>query len=95
MLVLRFQPIGKKKQKTFKIVLQEKRSKLKGKAIAYFGWWDPRLKKGEFDKEAILYYIENGAQVSDSLWNLLIKRGILKGKKRKIRIRKSKKNEAT
>jgi small subunit ribosomal protein S16 len=96
MLVLRFQPVGKKHQKVFRIVLQEKRSKLKGKAITYLGWWDPRLKKGEFDKESILYYIENGAQVSDSLWNLLIKKGIIKGKKRNIQIkRKKKENETT
>jgi small subunit ribosomal protein S16 len=91
MLVIRFQPVGKKHQKIFRIVLQEKRSKLQGKYIAKLGWWDPRRKIGEFDKERIEFYIKNGAQVSDSVWNLLIKKGVIKGKKRPIAISKKKK----
>jgi small subunit ribosomal protein S16 len=91
MLVIRFQPVGKKHQKIFRIVLQEKRSKLQGKCIAKLGWWDPRRKVGEFDKERIEFYIKNGAQVSDSVWNLLIKKGIIKGKKRPIAISSKKK----
>jgi ribosomal protein S16 len=94
MLVIRFQPRGKKHQKIFWIVLQEKRSKLKGKIIKKLGWWDPRLKKGDFDKEMINFYIKNGAQVSDSVWNLLIKKSIIKGKKRKISITLKNKNES-
>ncbi len=94
MLVIRFQPVGKKHQKIFRIVLQEKRSKLHGKYIAKLGWWDPRKKVGEFDKESIEFYLKNGAQVSDSVWNLLIKKGIIKGKKRPIPIKnKNKENE--
>lgn len=92
MLTIRFQPVGKKHQKIFRIVLQEKRSKLNGKAIARLGWWDPRRKIGEFDKEKITFYIQNGAEVSDSVWNLLIKKRIIKGKKRSISI-KSKENK--
>jgi small subunit ribosomal protein S16 len=91
MLVIRFQPVGKKHQKIFRIVLQEKRSKLQGKYIAKLGWWDPRRKIGEFDKERIEFYIKNGAQVSDSVWNLLIKKGVIKGKKRPIAISSKKK----
>jgi small subunit ribosomal protein S16 len=93
MLVIRFQPVGKKKQKIFRIVLQEKRSKLSGKIIEKLGWWDPRLKKGEFKPDLIRFYIDNGAQVSDSVWNLLIKNQIIKGKKRKISIKNKNKQE--
>jgi len=93
MLVIRFQPVGKKKQKIFRIVLQEKRSKLSGKIIEKLGWWDPRLKTGEFKPDLIRFYIDNGAQVSDSVWNLLIKNQIIKGKKRKISIKNKNKQE--
>ncbi len=93
MLVIRFQPIGKKHQKIFRLVLQEKRSKLQGKVIAKLGWWDPRKKVGEFDKERIDFYIKNGAQISDSAWNLLINQGIIQGEKRKISIKPKKKKE--
>jgi len=95
MLVIRFQPRGKKHQKVFWIVLQEKKSKLGGKIIKKLGWWDPRLKKGDFDKEMINFYIKNGAQISDSVWNLLIKKSIIKGKKRKISVSSKKQNENT
>lgn len=93
MLVIRFQPVGKKHQKIFRIVLQERRNKLQGKIIAKLGWWDPRKKLGEFDKERIDFYIKNGAQVSDSVWNLLINKNIIQGKKRKIFIKPKKKKE--
>ena len=93
MLVIRFQPVGKKHQKIFRIVLQEKRSKLKGKSIAKLGWWDPRRKIGEFDEERINFYIKNGAEVSDSVWNLLVKKRIIKGKKRPIKIKIKQKEE--
>lgn len=87
MLTIRFQPVGKKHQKIFRIVLQEKRSKLNGKIISKLGWWDPRRKIGEFDGERINFYIKNGAEVSDSVWNLLIKKRIIQGKKRPISLR--------
>jgi small subunit ribosomal protein S16 len=93
MLVIRFQPVGKKKQKIFRIVLQKKRSKLSGKIIEKLGWWDPRLKRGEFKPDLIRFYIDNGAQVSGSVWNLLIKNQIIKGKKRKISIKNKNKQE--
>lgn len=95
MIIIRFQPVGKKHQKIFRIVLQEKRSKLSGKIIKKLGWWDPRLKKGEFNKDLINFYIQKGAQVSDSVWNLLINKKIIQGEKRKITIRNKKKNENT
>ncbi|MCS7184008.1 MAG: 30S ribosomal protein S16 [Patescibacteria group bacterium] len=96
MLVIRFQPVGKKHQKIFRIVLQERRSKLLGKIIEKLGWWNPRKKIGQFNEDLINFYLRNGAQVSDSVWNLLIKKNVIKGKKRKISIKKSKKeNESS
>lgn len=95
MLTIRFQPVGKKHQKIFRIVLQEKRSKLSGKIIAKLGWWDPRRKVGEFDRDKINFYIKNGAEVSDSVWNLLIKKRIIQGKKRAISIKTKSKEESS
>ena len=94
MLIIRFQPRGKKHQKIFRIVLQEKRSKLSGKIIENLGWWDPRTKKGEINSDLIRFYFQNGAQISDSVWNLLVSKKIIKGKKRKISINKKNKNES-
>ncbi len=73
MLVIRFQKIGKKNQKIFRLVLQEKRSKLQGKVIQVLGWWNPYLKQGNFDIEKINFYLQNGAQISETAKSILKK----------------------
>lgn len=77
MLIIRFQKIGKKNQKIMRLVLQEKRSKLQGKAIKVLGWWNPYLKKGEFDLEKIKFYLQNGAQISETAKSILKKQKII------------------
>ena len=52
------------------------------------GSYDPHLKKGIFKAERIKYWIEKGAQVSDSVWNLLIKNNIVEGVKRAVNMNK-------
>lgn len=73
MLVIRFQKIGKKQQKIMRLVLQEKRSKLNGKVIKILGWWDPFLKKGNFDSDLIKFYLDNGSQISSTAKSILKK----------------------
>lgn len=73
MLVIRFQKVGKKKQKILRLVLQEKRSKLNGKVIKVLGWWDPFLKNGNFDNDLIKFYLDNGSQISLTAKNILKK----------------------
>jgi small subunit ribosomal protein S16 len=77
MLVIRFRKIGKKNQKIFQLVLQEKRSRLQGKAIKILGWWNPYLKQGNFDNEKIKFYLQNGAQISDTAKSILKKAKVL------------------
>jgi len=77
MLVIRFQKIGKKNQKTFRLVLQDKKWKLKGKVIKILGWWNPYLKKGNFDGDLIKFYLQNGAQISTTAKSILKKQKIL------------------
>lgn len=86
MLVIRFQKLGKKNQKVFRLVLQEKSWKLQGKAIKVLGRYNPYTKESVFDKESILFYLKNGAQISDSAFNILVKKGVLPGPKRRIHI---------
>jgi small subunit ribosomal protein S16 len=87
MLKIRFQRVGKKNQPKFRLVAIDSRFGPKsGKAKEVLGWWDPLKKVGEFNKERIDYWLSCGAQVSDTAWNLLIKKGIIKGQKRKIKI---------
>jgi small subunit ribosomal protein S16 len=77
MLVIRFQKIGKKNQKILRLVLQDKRWKINGKVIQVLGWWNPYLKKGEFKKDLIEFYLKNGAKLSETARSILKKASVL------------------
>jgi small subunit ribosomal protein S16 len=94
MLTLRFQRVGKKHDTTFRVVAVDSRfSSKSGKVKEILGWWNPRPDKFELKKERIEYWLKNGAQVSDSCFNLLIKAKIIERKKCPITIRKKKAKE--
>jgi len=91
MLAIRFNRVGKKNKAQFRIVVQEHTAVPGGRHVEILGSYDPHLKKGVFKNERIKYWIGNGAQVSDSVYNLFIKQGIVTDKKRHIKIGKKKK----
>ncbi|GIW67356.1 MAG: hypothetical protein KatS3mg096_224 [Candidatus Parcubacteria bacterium] len=73
MLIIRFQKIGKKNQKIMRLVLQDKRWKLRGRVIKVLGWWNPYLKQGNFDCDLIRFYLTNGAKLSETAKSLIKK----------------------
>ena len=83
MLTIRLQKVGKKKEPGFRVVLIEsKRAALSGSVQDVLGFYDPSDRNGKrLDKEKILNWISKGAQVSDTMHNLLISEGIITGKK--------------
>ncbi len=94
MLTLRFQRQGKKRDFIFRIIAVDSKTAVNsGKSKEILGWWDPRINKFELKKERILYWISQGAQPSDSCYNLLVRAKIIEGKKRPITIRKKKVKE--
>mgnify|MGYP000064703963 CR=1 FL=1 len=94
MLIIRFYPVGKKHQRSFRIVVTEKSFSVKGKFLELLGSYNPHLKKANLNKERINYWISKGAKISDSVWNLLIREKVIKGEKRPKRIKKRKKKES-
>jgi small subunit ribosomal protein S16 len=88
MLTIRFNRTGKRNKAQFRIVLQEHTVAPGGRHVEVLGSWDPHMKKGVFQGEKIKEWITKGAQVSDSVWNLLIRQGIIEGKKRAKKIKK-------
>lgn len=68
----------------------------KGKFLESLGSYDPFTKEKIFNKERILYWVGNGAQLSASVNNLLIRERAVEGKKmRSHSTRKRKKKEGT
>lgn len=92
MLAIKLRRTGKKRQASFRIVVTEKRSKLQGRFIEDLGWLDPRTNAIEVNGERVLFWIKSGAQPTDTAYNLLVKKGVVKGKKRPVH-KKSKKTK--
>jgi len=93
MLVIRFSRVGKRNRAQYRIVVQEKTVAPTGRHVAVVGSWDPHLKKGVFKTKEIKHWIGQGAQVSDSVWNLLIREEVIEGKKRPVKVKIKKKAE--
>ncbi|MCC2631679.1 MAG: ribosomal protein [Patescibacteria group bacterium] len=79
MLSIRLTRTGKIHAPHYRIVVQEKRSKLNGKSIDIIGHYHPAQagKLLVIDKEKAEKWLKNGAQPSDTVTNLFVKQGIL------------------
>ena len=84
MLMIRYQLVGKKHDHSFRIILTEKRTSPHGKMQERLGFYNPKTKEVNLEKERIAYWITKGAQASDSVWNLFVKNGVVKGTKKYI-----------
>lgn len=62
MLAIKLKGAGKKHQRSFRLVVQERRSKLVGKSIEDLGWYNPHTNKNEINKERVAYWMKVGAQ---------------------------------
>lgn len=81
MLAIRLTRIGKKNQPSYRVVLAEKTSPVKGKFIEILGNYNPRLKTKALKAERIQYWISKGAQASATVHNLLVSEKIISGPK--------------
>ena len=85
MLHIRLTRIGKKKQPEYRFIVCEKSRDPWGKALEILGHYNPLVNpaKVEVKKDRIEYWIKNGAQCSETVWNLLLDQGVVSGEKRK------------
>ena len=94
MLAIRFNRVGKKNRAAFRIALQEKTKAPNRKHVEMLGSYDPHSKVAVIKKERVLYWIKMGAEVSESVHNLLVRENIVEGKKRAIKMVKPAVKEA-
>jgi small subunit ribosomal protein S16 len=88
MLKIRLTRRGKKNKAFFRLVVAESTSPIKGKFIEALGFLNPHTKEKGLRSERIKYWMEKGAQCSDSAHNMLVKEGIVKGPKRAVKMKK-------
>lgn len=88
MLKIRLTRLGKKNNAFFRLVVAEHTSPIKGRFIEAVGFINPHTKEKKLEKEKILHWIEKGAKCSDTVHNLLVKEGVIRGPKKVIKIKK-------
>jgi small subunit ribosomal protein S16 len=85
MLTIRLTRVGKKKQPQYRFIVSEKARDPWGRALEILGTYEPLKSPSAvtIKNERIEYWLGKGAQCSDTVWNLLLDQGIVKGEKRK------------
>ena len=83
MLKIRLQRVGRKNDPHFRLVVLDSREGPKsGNVIETLGFKNPKTKDQKIDAERVKFSLSNGAQTSDTAYNLLVTEGVIKGKKR-------------
>ncbi len=85
MLIIRLQRVGKKKFPTYRIIISEKTKDTQGTYLEKLGTFNPHIKENQLniDAEKVKYWISKGAQMSETVNNLLVENKIIEGKKAK------------
>ncbi len=85
MLMIRLQRMGKKNAPTYRLVIAEKGRDTQGRNLEILGTFNPRAKENGFmpNTERVKYWLEKGAQPSNTLHNLFLKSGLLSDEKKK------------
>ncbi len=82
MLTIRFQRTGRKNNPAFRIVVLEKqRSPKAGNPLQVLGSYNPKTKHTVIDETRVKHWMSKGAQLSGTVNNLLITKGVIEGKK--------------
>ena len=79
---IRLRRTGRKKQPTYRIVIADSRSPRDGKFIEVVGQYAPRSGETALNlkSDRVHYWLDNGAQPTDTVRSLLRKSGILKSR---------------
>lgn len=94
MLKIRLQRVGRRNDPSFRVVCTDSRKGPKsGNNVEILGSYDPKKDNIAIKGDRVEYWISQGAQVSDTVNNILRKEGIIKTKKKHVS--RGKKNTRT
>lgn len=85
MLHIRLRRVGKAKQPNYRLIVCEKSKDPWGDNLEILGTYNPLMQPSavNFKVDRIKEWISKGAQCSDTVWNILVDQGVVKGDKRK------------
>jgi len=74
--------MGKKNRPFYRLVAIDARSQRDGRAVEYLGHYDPLKEENAvvINRERVVYWLDKGAQPSDTVAKILRKQGINVGK---------------
>ncbi len=86
MLIIRLSRVGKPKHPVYRFIISEKARDPWGKVLEMLGTYNPITQPAtiELKEDRVRYWIDKGAQCSDTVWNLFVDRKIVSGEKRKL-----------
>jgi len=85
MITIRLQRVGRKNDPSFRvIVVDSKKSPKTGNYLELVGSYDPRTDRIDLKSDRIVHWMKSGAQVSDTVHNLLVSQKVIDAKKRNV-----------
>ncbi len=87
---MRLQRIGRKNNPSFRVIVTDSRNaQVRGRHVDIVGTYEPRQGIIEIDAEKAKKWISQGVQPSDTVYNFLITKKIIEGKKKNVLSKKS------
>lgn len=84
MLRIRLQRRGKRGYATYRVVVADGHSPIKGKFIEDLGSYNPHTAAFSVNEESVKAWMAKGVQPSDTVYNLLITNKVITGDKRSL-----------
>nr|QPZ50820.1 ribosomal protein S16 [Primula merrilliana]USG57424.1 ribosomal protein S16 [Primula wannanensis] len=78
MVKLRLKRCGRKQRAVYQIVAIDVRSRREGRGLRKVGFYDPITNQTYLNVPAILYFLEKGAQPTETVQDILKKAGVFK-----------------
>jgi len=90
MLKIKLQRVGKKHDPSYRVVVTDRRTGPKSnKHVEILGHYDTIRKTKELKEDRIKYWISKGAKPTDTVYNILVKAGVIEGKVKNVLPKKS------
>lgn len=81
MLAIKLKRIGKTKQAAFRVIVAEKKSKVRGRYVEDLGSYNPHTKVLSVAAERVSRWVSRGAKPTATVHNLFVSKGIIAGSK--------------
>lgn len=86
MLKLRLARVGKRKHPFYRLVVSDNSKDMYGDHLENLGHYDPHNKEIVLKNDRIKHWLSVGAQASSTVYNLLLKNGLISGSQKKAKV---------